>query len=313
LYAEDVGSANSAARAAFDRIEALNHIMSDYDPASELMRLCREAGATADGPGPATTISRELAIVLRTADRLARRTDGAFDVTVGPYVRLWRRARRQHRLPSEQRLAEARAATGYQFLRVGCSSDISDATTAQLLRPSMRLDLGGIAKGYAADEALRTLKTAGIDRALIDAGGDIVVSGPPPGTAGWLVGIARLDPDGEPTQFLRLAHGAVATSGDAWQHVVIDGRRYSHIVDPRTGLGLSERSSVTVVAPDGMTADSLATAVSVLGPTAGVRLIEATPETAVLVVYLEDQQIRTAKSRSMEVLIITDAALKSSQ
>jgi thiamine biosynthesis lipoprotein len=228
-------------------------------------------------------------------------------------VRLWRRARRQHELPSEERLAQARAAVGYEHLRLGCDPQRDGETTVQLLRPGMQLDLGGIAKGYAADEALRTLSERGIDRALIDAGGDIVMSGPPPGQTGWLIGIARLEPDGEPTQFMRLAHRAVATSGDAWQYVVIDGVRYSHIVDPRTGLGLTRRSSVTIVAHDGITADSLATAVSVLGPEKGVTLIEETPETASLVVYLDDEQVRVVQSRNMGDFILGEAAVESSR
>ncbi|MEZ6070907.1 MAG: FAD:protein FMN transferase [Pirellulales bacterium] len=302
LYAADETAANMAAQVAFERIAVIDGMMSDYNPESELMRLCRDAAATNDGPGPPTALSPELAFVLERSEQLARRSGGAFDVTVGPAVRLWRRARRQHRLPDAERLAEARAAIGFELLRLGRSTT-DDSVTAQLLRPDMRLDLGGIAKGYAADEALRTLADHGIERALIDAGGDIVVSGPPPGETGWLIGVARLEPNGEPTHYMRLAHRAVATSGDAWQHVEIDGVRYSHIVDPRTGLGLTERSSVTVVAPDGTTADSLATAVSVLGPVEGVRLIEAVPDTAVLSVFVDDDKVLTAESSNFAALI----------
>jgi thiamine biosynthesis lipoprotein len=123
---------------------------------------------------------------------------------------------------------------------------------------------------------------------LIDVGGDIVLGDPPPGSSGWRIGVAPLKPDQPPSRYLRLANVAIATSGDAWQHVEIDGRRYSHIVDPHTGLGLTDRSSVTVIAPSGMAADALASAVSVLGPQRGIKLIEATADTAALIVNSPD-------------------------
>jgi thiamine biosynthesis lipoprotein len=151
----------------------------------------------------------------------------------------------------------------------------------------MRLDLGGIAAGYAVDEALRVLNAHGITRAMVNGSGDIGVSDPPPGVQGWRIGIAPLEkPDAAPSRYLLLSNAAVTTSGDAFQFVEIGGQRYSHIVDPRTGLGLTDRSSVTVVARDCITADSLATAVSVLGPEKGLELIEATPGAAALIFHL---------------------------
>ena len=156
----------------------------------------------------------------------------------------------------------------------------------------MRLDLGGIAKGYAADEALRVLCTRGIDRALVDAGGDVVIGDPPPGRIGWRIGIAPLEVDGAPSRYLTLAQSAIATSGDAFQFVEIGGQRYSHIVDPRTGFGLNHRQSVTVRARDGITADSLATAVSVLGPEEGLQLIKATGGARALIVEVVDGNVK---------------------
>ena len=138
----------------------------------------------------------------------------------------------------------------------------------------MRLDPGGIGMGYAADRVLEVLAAHGIDSAMVDASGDVVVSAPPPGTAGWRITVAGLPGDaasGGGT--LVLSHAAVTTSGDARQAVDIDGRRYSHIVDPRTGIGVSGPAAVTVIAGDGATADALATAASVLGPVAAVDVI----------------------------------------
>jgi thiamine biosynthesis lipoprotein len=152
----------------------------------------------------------------------------------------------------------------------------------------MRLDLGGIAKGLAADEALAELQRAGIERALVRASGDIAVADPPPGETGWRIGIAPLDPDDPPQHFVRLANRAISTSGDARQHLVVDGTRYSHIIDPRTGLGVSGRSSVSVIAPRGMQADALGTAVSVLGPDKGMQLVGRTEGALMLMVAEND-------------------------
>src|SRR5262249_49612111 len=150
-------------------------------------------------------------------------------------------------------LAAARALVGYKNIQLD-----KKARTVCLLKSGMQLDLGGIAKGYSADEALIVLRKIGIERALVAAGGDIAVSGPPPDAAGWKIGIAPLeDSEQKPSRYLMLRDAAVSTSGDAEQYVEIGGKRYSHIVDPRTGIGLVGRQSVTVVAPFGIFADSL--------------------------------------------------------
>jgi thiamine biosynthesis lipoprotein len=162
----------------------------------------------------------------------------------------------------------------------------------------MLLDLGGIAKGYAADEAMQVLKQHGIRSALVAAGGDIVVSEPPPGSTGWTIGVAPLDsPEKPPTQLLLLRNAAVSTSGDAEQYVEINGKRYSHIVDPKTGVGLTGHSSVTIVAPNGTSSDSLATAVSVLGPEQGLEVIDATEGAAALILQATETGTRTFASK----------------
>jgi len=286
LYAADRQQAEAAAQAAFVRIRQLNDIMSDYDEASELRRLCQTAGGGHDVP-----VSPELWQVLQHAQTLSARSGGAFDVTVGPLVRLWRRARRQKELPSDQRLSDARPLVGYRLVRLDPRH-----RAVELLKPGVRLDLGGIAKGYAADEALGVLAKRGIRSALIDAGGDIVLGDAPPGRPGWRIGVARLEADGPPSHVLVLSRAAVATSGDRWQYVEIGGKRYSHIVDPHTGLGLTDHSSVTVVAADGITADGLASAVSVLGPKEGLKLIEDTPGAEALIVRVPEKKMEKYES-----------------
>jgi len=292
FYCADATTATGAAEAAFKRIGRLNSILSDYDPQSELRRFER---ATLEGN--AVPVGDDLWEVLNYAEVISRRSEGAFDVTVGPIVRLWRRARRKRQLPSPERLKAARELVGYRLVQLN-----DEDQTVRLLKPGMRLDMGGIAKGYAADEALGVLKKFGINRALIDAGGDIVLGVPPPDEPGWRVGIARLEADGPPSRVLLLSNCAVATSGDTWQFVEIDGRRYSHIVDPRTGRALADHSNVTVVAPNGIAADSLASAVSVLGPAQGLRLIEATPGCAALIVRAPDGKVELQESSGWKKL-----------
>lgn len=287
LHADDEETARRACDAAFARVKELNALLSDYLADSEINRLT--AAAPTD---EAVAVSEEVWTLLKRGRRLAAETDGAFDLTVGPYSRLWRRARRQRELPSAQRLAEAKQAVGYRHLelvepvesRTGKGHTGKDHAgkgqggKVRVLRPNMRLDFGGIAKGYAADEALAMLRKAGIRRAMVAAAGDIAVGDAPPGERGWRIGVARLGAESqEPAVYLRLANCGVSTSGDAFQYVEIGGKRYSHIVDPRTGIGLTERSSVTVVAADATTADSLATAISVIGAEAGKTLLRKHP------------------------------------
>jgi thiamine biosynthesis lipoprotein len=287
LYAADSATATRVAREAFARIHALNAIMSDYDAQSELRRLCDTAGS-----GKAVRVSDDLWKVLAHAQAVSAQSEGAFDVTVGPVVRLWRRARRQRELPPPEALAAARALVGYQLVRLD-----PHAHSVELLKPGMRLDLGGIAKGYAMDEAYAALRHAGVPRALVEAGGDVRLGDPPPERPGWHLALQPLDdPHGRPESYLVLSRVAVSTSGDAMQFVEIGGRRYSHIVDPRTGMALTDHSRVTVVAPDGITADALTKVVSVLEPKKGLNVIEDTPGVAAQIVRAPDGVLQRYQS-----------------
>jgi thiamine biosynthesis lipoprotein len=273
LHAPDARVAQAAASAALDRVAELDALLSDYDEGSELSRLCAASDAAA--PTEPVSVSPELFDLLLASQALAAETDGAFDVTVGPLVRLWRRARRRGTLPDEADLAAARERVGYTHVTL-------DAETrgVRLGLEGMRLDLGGIAKGLAVDEALRVLAGHGLEHALVDGGGDLALGAPPPGSAGWRVELARLGP--EDPELLVLARVAVATSGDLERFLEVDGVRYSHLLDPRTGVPLTERRLVTVVAPTGVRADGLASALSVLGEEAGARLLREGEEARVL-------------------------------
>jgi FAD:protein FMN transferase len=286
LYSTDETTARRASRKAYDRIAQLNAVLSDYDPESELSRLCRSAG------GPAVSVSIDLFEVLKRSREIWERSGGAFDVTIAPVGRLWRRARREHKLPDQARLEQARAFVGSDKLMLDPA-----ARTVRLLKPGMKLDAGGIAKGYAAQAALDVLKAAGIKQALVAGSGDIVVGEPPPGARGWKVAIAPLEPGhSEPPRTLLLSSAAVSTAGDAERFVTIDGHRYSHIINPATGMGVEDRASVTVVAADGATADALETTVYILGPERGLKLVDETPGAAAIFFRLTKDGIKSFES-----------------
>lgn len=257
-YSPSRRDAESAAAAAFQRISLLDACMSDYRPDSELMRLC-------DAPaGTPVALSPDLFQVLTSAARASKVSDGAFDATAGPVVGLWRAARKEHRLPPPDAIRHAITLVGWRNLK------LEDATHSATLRiAGMKLDLGGIAKGFAAQRAAETLRSLGQARCLVALAGDIAVGDPPPGATGW-----KIDVEGGSAapRTLVLANAAVSTSGDTEQFVELGGRRYSHIVDPRTGQAMTSSVRCTVVAHGGEVADSLSTAISVLGARAGAGL-----------------------------------------
>ncbi|MFM7183353.1 MAG: FAD:protein FMN transferase [Planctomycetota bacterium] len=283
LHARDRSAGEQALEAAFAEAARLERVLSDYDPESELSRL--SASAPSSEP---VRVGNDLWNVLVRGGEVRRLTDGAFDITVGPLTTLWRQARRSGRFPRPEKLAAARAAVG------GDGVVLDPATrSVRLTRSAMRLDPGGIGMGYAADRVLQVLADRGVESAMVDASGDVVVSGPPPGAEGWRIAVRGIPGDEDP-EVLVLEHAAVTTSGDATQFVEIDGRRYSHIVDPRTGVGVSGPAAVTVVAPDGVTADALATAASVLGPAAGPAVVERFPGAAARFVWRDGEAVNTS-------------------
>lgn len=287
LYAARKAEANAAASAAFARVAELNHIFSDYEDDSELSLLSRSAGS-----GRAVPLSDELWRLLNIAQAMSRRSEGAFDITVGPLVQVWRRARRQHELPTPEVIAEAKARVGWQKIVLD-----SKARTAKLSVPGMRLDFGSIAKGRALDEALRVLREHGIHRALVTGGGDMAIGDPPPSRAGWRIELAPLDAPGTPpVHFLSLRNCGFATSGDLFQHVELGGKRYSHIVDPRTGWAMTDHSLVTVIARDSVTANSLSTTTCVVGPERGLALVNKTAGASARVVRKPAEQVEVAES-----------------
>jgi thiamine biosynthesis lipoprotein len=284
VYAENEEAVQPAITKAWKRAHELDAIFSDYDPSSEVSILMRES------KGNPLPISPELFTLLAESQELHKLTGGAFDITLGPLKRLWNQSRRDGRLPDEEKIARARAKTGIGRIEL-LKKTRAGGTPALLearLTEDIRLDFGGIAKGYAADQLLSLLKKDGFPIALVAASGDLAIGDPPSAKKGWPIGIQSLASPTEPDKFLTLKNCGVSTSGDSAQFVEIADQRYSHILDPATGLGLTTRRSVTVIAGRATRSDTLATALSVAGPHApwleknsnliSFRIVTATPQ-----------------------------------
>jgi thiamine biosynthesis lipoprotein len=251
LYAADEERAFDAAARAFARLADLNQRLSDYIATSELNRV-------AAGPVGATQqVSRDLARVLNAAKQMHAKTDGAFDITIGAASRLWRAARDSGVASDPAAIAAAREAMDMRAILVDEASG-----TVTMMRAGLSLDLGGIAKGYAAQQALATLREAGVARAMVALAGDIALGdAPPDAREGWRIAVGAAGSDGHE---LVLRNACVSTSGSSRQFVEIDGTRLSHIIDPRTGVGSRSVATVTVIGPDGALVDALATALCIV-------------------------------------------------
>lgn len=245
LFSTDESSARVAAEQAFARFREIDSRMSDYQQASELSALNRRSGSR-------VKISDEMMRILVQARQISVEADGIFDVTVGPLIALWRKARQTSVLPTASDFQTARANTGMKFLALS-----PHRSEVSILKPGLKIDLGGIAKGYACHRAILETQKAGVPSALIEAGGDLYCSNPPPGKSNWRIQIQGTN------QFLEVKNSAISTSGSTEQFVMIDGKRYSHLVDPRTGLGISTLRQATVIGKNGARVDALATALCI--------------------------------------------------
>lgn len=250
LYAEDSETAQVSFEAAFERAAAINTVASDYLPDSELTRF---NALEADTWFPA---SDDLLTMVAYGLELADLTAGAYDPTLGAMTHLWRETKAAGRLPTPETVQEVKSLSGWELMEVDLSARRMRKKVAGL-----RLDLGGLGKGYAADEMLEEVQAYGIRSALVLAGGDVRCGEAPPDKDGWTVGLKNYD--GDVSAVISVANCAVSTSGDTQQFVEIEGRRYSHILDPATGLGMTDSLLATVIANNGLMADPLATAACV--------------------------------------------------
>ncbi len=276
--AETERQGRDAIDAAFEKIDAIEQCMSDYDPDSLLSKVNQQAF---EAPVPVTD---ELLAVLCASMECSCISGGAFDITVGPVVRLWRQAKKTGVPPTPEQLEQARQA-------VGCGNLFIDAEdkTVRFAREGMFLDLGGIGKGYAVDRAIEILQTAGLKGGMVDIGGNLRCFGTPANSvAHWLIGLQDPAKDENILLKLKMDGRAVATSGDYRRFVIIDSQKHSHIINPATADSAQSLSSVTIIAPTAMAADALSTTVSVMGDQKGMALIESiTDVEAILIPHSE--------------------------
>jgi len=272
--APDRATAQRAVEAAYARLDDVNRLMSDYVADSEVGRLNTLPA------GDSLVVSPETFHCLEQGMRIAELSGGAFDMTCRPLVALWKQAGREDRLPTEADLQQTLARVGWWKLRLDPATRRVTPTVDR-----MQIDLGGIAKGYALDLAAEAMRAAGATGGLVDVGGDVVTFGPREDGRPWRIGVKHPFQAGL-LLTLSLADRAVATSGVQQRFNTIAGRRYSHIVDPRTGHPAEQAPAVTVIAPDGLTADAWATAFSVLSVDEGWTRLEQRPLPGVEVLWV---------------------------
>jgi len=278
LYSDDEESAQKAVDEAFKRIDAINLVASDYLPQSELSSFNRAP------TNEAVPVSEDLFQLFALSQKTASLTKGAFDITAMYSVQLWRRAKRQHKAPTEEQIAHAVAMTDWHALQLD-----EKHHTATKTKPELLVDLGGIGKGYAANEALLVLKKHDFTKALVAGSGDLAIGDPPPGKTGWDVALRTFEKpeDKDRLMHVTLHNCGCSTSGDLHQFLELGGVRYSHIINPKTGLGLTNHIACTVIASDAAWSDALDTPMCVLGVTEGLRVIDSLPKTSARFVVLQ--------------------------
>lgn len=255
VYASDSAVAQDVTKKAFVRLDELNLTLSDYREDSEVNTLCRTAGSD-----QYIKVSVDLWNILQESVKAAKLSEGNFDVTIGPLTQLWRRMKRQKQLPTPTQISEAKTKIGIEKIFFNKANQ-----SVMLETKGMRLDFGGIGKGFAEDEMLKVLKENGIKSALIEAGGNIVVSNSPTDSPkGWEIIINQ--------EKYYLKNCGVSTSGDAYQFVEIEGKKYAHILDPKTGIGYAEPHQVSIIAKNGTISDWLSTALYLMPTESGQKL-----------------------------------------
>lgn len=282
LYAESFDAARIGIENAMERLETISPSVNHYLSDSEVNQL------TSLPPTSPRALTPPLSLALRHSKKWFEWSNGAFDSTQREAIQIWSRARRSKELPLPEDLKRAEQRSLWSEIEFKESPD--GATTILHTGPRLSLDVGGLAVGLLLDEMMQTLRSSGIDSALINAGGDIIVSAPPPNRKGWSIAIAGLQQDDAPLKHIELCNAAVTSSGDLNQFAWIGGVRYGHILDPRKKEPVTERRSVTVIADTAIDADAGATALAVLGCEESFRLARQMPIREVYYLWLPDNE-----------------------
>lgn len=280
FYHSDSTEAARLGKDCYLLVDSLNNIFSNYDSTSEISRLADNAGG-----GP-QKISSLLFDVLVLSEKASKKSGNSFSIHAGALTILWRKARYEKRFPSKMEIRNARQLSARKNFKFSKAD-----STVILSRPGVSLDFGGIVKGYTAQKIINFLHSKNINSALADAGGDIVMSDAPPGKNGWTVAVSLPGKEDQLTEKnLVLNNMAVATSGNRYQYMEHKGKKFSHILNPKTGYGITSQLQVTTIAKNGSEADWLATAFSILSTSKSLKLANQ-EEAAVLLVTIKDGDI----------------------
>ena len=280
IVSADSNKANHLARKSYELVDSLNHIFSNYDSSSELSKINASAGLL-----PYKMSSAMLDLVQKSQYAYIQ-SKGAYDISIGPLSSLWRNARKAKLFPEASTVLATKKLVGLNQVKIN-----KRLGTIFLPNANMQLDFGGIAKGYIAQWVINFLKANGIQQALVDAGGDIVMSGAPLNQQGWLIGVNLPETtDDLLNKKLQLSNCSVATSGDVYQFIEYKGVKYSHIINPLTGYGVTNLRNVTIVAKTGATADWLATACSIL-PIQEAKQLAISHQAALLITTLKNGKL----------------------
>jgi thiamine biosynthesis lipoprotein len=289
FYHPDSAEATRIAGECFSLIDSLNNIYSDYSTESEVGQLALQTSHSN------LKISDELLAMILQSKEAWKRSGKTFDITIGALTQFWRKVKNEKRFPDSVEVIKAKQSTGFGNIVIDKNSK-----TISFKKPGMSLDLGAIVPGYAAQRVIDFLKSKNISIALADASGDIVMSDAPPGKTGWTIGINLPESENELwDKKLELKNCAISTSGDVYRYTIYNGKKYSHILDPRTGYGVTSQRNVTVIAKDGATADWLATACSILPTKKALRLAKK-EKAALLIATIQNEKIITYKTKDFD-------------
>jgi FAD:protein FMN transferase len=264
VYAIDKEQASTAIDQALSELDRLSEPINNYSPQSEVSKLAKAM------PKQSIQVSPTLGLLLFEAREWYRDSDQVFDVTAGSLFQLWSQARKNKKIPAADEIAKAKESGGWDKVELEMKN--GQVHSISFREPNVNLNVSGLATGFLLDRMIVVFQKNGIKSCLIDAGGDIIVSDPPPGQVGWSIDIAGLDTNAMPVATLRLKNASITTSGDLHQYLENDGVRYSHLIDPRSGNAILGRVSATVIAKRAIDADAGATAVAILGPTKAMQL-----------------------------------------
>lgn len=259
----DSATANGKIDKAIEEVKRIENLISEWDSTTQISTVNRNAGIHP------VVVDREVFELTQRAIAYSKLSDGAFDISIAALDKVWIFDGSMDSMPSSQQIRNSINQVGYQYIRLD-----SVRSTLFLVKKGMKIGFGSIGKGYAADKASAFLQSMGVPGGIVNASGDLAAWGTQPGSQPWLIGISNPFKPAKVVQVLKIRDGSVATSGSYQKYAEINGRRYSHIIDPRTGYPSTGVTSVTITGPSAEFANALSTSVMVLGEKDGIKLVE---------------------------------------